>query len=180
MSYCCRASRDYVFAIFCLRNESSELEFEKNRLSKDVIILSSGNKNDGVLMSNFFMRACQKTWRSTWRFGTFTRVFKKARSKHNSAAAAIGNIFVLNPLDPLFQEFYPEGHYIIKQNTLGDKFYILSEGRVKVTKINKGTDEWIIPLYNRTRNTYWTEIDVVFNTRFQVAHSIIERWAEQR
>lgn len=37
-----------------------------------------------------------------------------------------------------FQEFYPEGHYIIKQGTLGDKFYILSEGRVKVTKTNKG------------------------------------------
>lgn len=37
-----------------------------------------------------------------------------------------------------FQEFYPEGHYIIKQDTLGDKFYILSEGQVKVTKTNKG------------------------------------------
>jgi len=45
--------------------------------------------------------------------------------------------FLIN-LKPFLQEFYPEGHYIIKQDTLGDKFYILSEGRVKVTKTNKG------------------------------------------
>jgi len=45
--------------------------------------------------------------------------------------------FLIN-LKPFLQEFYPEGHYIIKQGTLGDKFYILSEGRVKVTKTNKG------------------------------------------
>ncbi|XP_050520049.1 cGMP-dependent protein kinase, isozyme 1-like isoform X2 [Daktulosphaira vitifoliae] len=43
--------------------------------------------------------------------------------------------------DVLKEEFYPEGHYIIKQDTVGDKFYILSEGRVKVTKLNKGDDE---------------------------------------
>ncbi|XP_050441738.1 cGMP-dependent protein kinase, isozyme 1-like [Adelges cooleyi] len=43
--------------------------------------------------------------------------------------------------DVLKEEFYPEGHYIIKQDTMGDKFYILSEGRVKVTKRNKGDDE---------------------------------------
>lgn len=71
------------------------------------------------------------------------REFPKARSKHNNTAAAevIGDMFVLKSPDPLFQEFYPEGHYIIKQHTLGNKFYILSEGRVKVTKTNKGTDE---------------------------------------
>lgn len=45
--------------------------------------------------------------------------------------------FLIEP-NNYFQEFYPEGHYIIKQDTLGDKFYILSEGRVKVTKTNKG------------------------------------------
>lgn len=45
--------------------------------------------------------------------------------------------FLIKLTNP-FQEFYPEGHYIIKQETLGDKFYILSEGRVKVTKTNKG------------------------------------------
>lgn len=85
-----------------------------------------------------------ETRRPTWQFGTFSRVSEKARSKHNNAAAAaatIGDMFVLKPPDPLFQEFYTEGHYIIKQDTLGDKFYILSEGRVKVTKTNKGTDK---------------------------------------
>ncbi|XP_060851768.1 cGMP-dependent protein kinase, isozyme 1-like [Rhopalosiphum padi] len=49
--------------------------------------------------------------------------------------------FLSKIADVLKEEFYPEGHYIIKQDTLGDKFYILSEGRVKVTKTNKGEDE---------------------------------------
>ena len=36
------------------------------------------------------------------------------------------------------QNVFPEGTYIIRQGTVGDTFYIISEGKVKVTKKVEG------------------------------------------
>lgn len=68
---------------------------------------------------------------------TYTHIIYTTRTISGHWLALINyRSFLIKP-NP-FQEFYPEGHYIIKQDTLGDKFYILSEGQVKVTKTNKG------------------------------------------
>lgn len=41
--------------------------------------------------------------------------------------------------ESLFQEFYPGGHYIVRQGASGDTFYILSGGTVKVTQTLPGS-----------------------------------------
>ena len=44
-----------------------------------------------------------------------------------------------------FQAHYSNGEYIIRQGARGDTFYIISKGKVKVTKKNsKGAEDQII------------------------------------
>jgi CRP-like cAMP-binding protein len=41
------------------------------------------------------------------------------------------------------QEFFPPGHRIIQQGDKGDKFYIISGGNVKITKLEPGLSHFM-------------------------------------
>jgi len=41
------------------------------------------------------------------------------------------------------QEFFPPGHCIIRQGDKGDKFYIITGGSVKITKLEPGLSHFI-------------------------------------
>jgi len=41
------------------------------------------------------------------------------------------------------QEFFPPGHIIIRQGDKGDKFYMITGGNVKVTKLEQGLSYFI-------------------------------------
>jgi cGMP-dependent protein kinase len=39
------------------------------------------------------------------------------------------------------QEYYAEGHYIIREGEKGDAFFVINNGTVKVTQLVEGSDE---------------------------------------
>ena len=89
------------------------------------------------------------------------------KSSGSTLIKVLANVPILQTLDhshlqrladKLTQVHYNDGHYIIKQGEVGDTFYVIRSGKVRVTKNNKeedgGKEETIVHL---TENQYFGE-----------------------
>ena len=55
--------------------------------------------------------------------------------------AELGEDRLSKIVDCLDQEYYAEGHYIIREGEKGDAFFVINNGTVKVTQLVEGSEE---------------------------------------